>query len=138
MTSPTNIRAAASRSFPRISGILPRCLRQCFFFDLDPVGVRGNLEDCINYTRLKSVLCYSASLVWFFPYFKGIVYNIKIINAGVPEWSNGQGLGPCDAGLREFETRPPQTSLLKEGIVLSQNRQQACPQGAKKCGPEGH
>ena len=26
--------------------------------------------------------------------------------AGVPEWSKGQGLGPCDVGLRAFESLP--------------------------------
>lgn len=30
--------------------------------------------------------------------YEGYVY------AGVPEWSKGQGLGPCDIGLRAFES----------------------------------
>ena len=29
---------------------------------------------------------------------------IKVAYAGVPEWSKGQGLGPCDVGLRAFES----------------------------------
>ena len=34
--------------------------------------------------------------------------GIKLI-AEVPEWSKGQGLGPCDVGLRAFESLPLHT-----------------------------
>ena len=34
------------------------------------------------------------------------MYINGLQTAGVPEWSKGQGLGPCDVGLRAFESLP--------------------------------
>ena len=50
----------------------------------------------------------------------------------MPEWSNGQGLGPCDAGLREFEPRPPQT------FFFLFERKKNVYEKERKGGPEGH
>ena len=56
------------------------------------------------------------------------------IMRGCQSWSNGQGLGPCVAGLREFEPRPPHSLFLskrktlakKKGICLRQIQAYDC------------